>query len=87
MRMVDLLRLAAGNLRENPLRTALCALSVAVGAGALLLIAAIGLFGQTQLQAALRTIGVSGLTVYLDGHGASASWQKLRYGPAWRPYE
>ena len=37
MRTVDLLRLAAGNLRENPLRTALCALSVAVGAGALLL--------------------------------------------------
>ena len=70
MRTVDLLRLAAGNLRENPLRTALCALSVAVGAGALLLIAAIGLFGQTQLQAALRTIGVSGLTVYLDGHGS-----------------
>ncbi len=26
-------------------------------------------------------------TVYLDGHGASAPWQKLRYGPAWRPYE
>ena len=70
MRAFDLFRLAAGNLRENPLRTALCALSVAVGSGALLLIAAIGLFGQTQLQAALRTIGVSGLTVYLDGYGA-----------------
>nr|WP_297172552.1 ABC transporter permease [uncultured Agathobaculum sp.] len=68
--MADLFCLAVGNLRENPLRTALCALSVAVGSGALLLIAAIGLFGQTQLQAALRTIGVSGLTVYLDGHGA-----------------
>ncbi|WP_306488058.1 hypothetical protein [Agathobaculum sp.] len=58
-------RLAAGNLRENPLRTALCAFSVAVGTGALLIIAAIGLFGQTQLQSALRTIGVSGLTVSL----------------------
>ena len=44
MRTADLFRLAASNLRENPLRTALCALSVAVGTGALLLIAAIGLF-------------------------------------------
>ncbi len=70
MRTADLFRLAAANLRENPLRTALCSLSVAVGTGALLLIASIGLFGQTQVQAALRTIGVSGLTVYLDGHGA-----------------
>lgn len=70
MRTADLFRLAAANLRENPLRTALCALSVAVGTGALLLIAAIGLFGQAQVQAALQTLGVSGLTVYLDGHGA-----------------
>lgn len=70
MRTADLFRLAASNLRENPLRTALCALSVAVGTGALLLIVAIGLFGQTQVQAALQTLGVSGLTVYLDGHGA-----------------
>ena len=70
MRTADLFRLAAANLRENPLRTALCALSVAVGTGALLLIAAIGLFGQTQVQATLQTLGVSGLTVYLDGHGA-----------------
>ena len=70
MRTADLFRLAAANLRENPLRTALCALSVAVGTGALLLIAAIGLFGQTQVQLALKTLGVSGLTVYLDDHGA-----------------
>lgn len=66
----DLFRLAAGNLRENPLRTILCAVSVAVGTGALLVIAVLGLFGQNQLQTALRTIGVSGLTVYLDDHGA-----------------
>lgn len=70
MRGRDLFRLAAGNLRENPLRTALCAFSVAVGTGALLIIAAIGLFGQTQLQSALRTIGVSGLTVSLENRGA-----------------
>lgn len=66
MRLADLFRLAVGNLRENPLRTGLCALSVAVGTGALLLIAAIGLFGQTQVEAGLQTLGVSGLTVYLD---------------------
>lgn len=68
MRMSDCFRLALANLRENPLRTCLCALSVAVGAGALMLIAALGLFGQTQVDASLQTLGVSGLTVYLDGH-------------------
>ena len=35
MRLRDILSLAAHNLRERPLRTALCALSVAVGSGAL----------------------------------------------------
>ena len=66
MRAADILRLALSGLRENPLRTALCALSVAVGTGALLLIASLGLFGRTQVAQTLRTIGVSGLTVYLD---------------------
>lgn len=70
MKLVDLLRLAAGNLRENPLRTALCALSVAVGTGALLLIAAIGLMGQAKVSEGLKTLGVSGLTVYLDDRGS-----------------
>ncbi len=66
MRFVDLFRLALSNLKENPLRTALCALSVAVGAGALLLIAMVGLFGKAQVDTTLQTLGVSGLTVYLD---------------------
>lgn len=70
MRFSDLLRLAVGNLRENPLRTILCALSVAVGTGALLLIAAIGLLGQEKVSEGLKTLGVSGLTVYLEDHGA-----------------
>lgn len=70
MRGIDLLRLAAGNLRENPLRTLLCALSVAVGTGALLLIAAIGLMGQEKVSEGLKTLGVSGLTVYLEDHGS-----------------
>ena len=70
MRVPDLLRLAIGNLRENPLRTILCALSVAVGTGALLLIAAIGLLGQEKVSDGLKTLGVSGLTVYLEDHGA-----------------
>lgn len=70
MRAADILRLALGNLRENPLRTALCALSVAVGTGALLLIASIGLFGRAQVGETLQTLGVSGLTVYVDGASA-----------------
>lgn len=68
MKTSDCFRLALSNLRENPLRTVLCALSVAVGAGALMLIAALGLFGQTQVEVSLQTLGVSGLTVYLDGY-------------------
>lgn len=70
MRGTDLLRLAVGNLRENPLRTMLCALSVAVGTGALLLIAAIGMLGQEKVSDGIKTLGVSGLTVYLEDHGA-----------------
>ena len=70
MSVRDLLRLAVGNLRENRLRTVLCALSVAVGAGALLLIAALGLLGQQKLSEGIRTLGVSGLTVYVDDRGA-----------------
>ena len=60
MRFFDLLRLAVGNLRENPLRTILCALSVAVGTGALLLIAAISLFSPIILQAWKKRGGCSG---------------------------
>lgn len=70
MSVRDLLRLAVGNLRENRLRTVLCALSVAVGAGALLLIVALGLLGQQKLSEGIRTLGVSGLTVYVDDRGA-----------------
>lgn len=69
MRLIDLFRLAAGNLRENRLRSALCALSVAVGAGALLLIAALGLLGRDKVNEGIRTLGVSGLTVYVDDRG------------------
>lgn len=73
MRAADCLRLAFDNLRQNPLRTMLCALSVAVGTGALLLIAVLGLFGRTQIQAGLQTLGVSGLTVYLDDRKEGAA--------------
>lgn len=70
MSVRDLFRMAVGGLRENRLRTALCALSVAVGAAALLLIAALGLMGQQKLAEGIRTLGVSGLTVYVDDRGA-----------------
>lgn len=66
MRVGDLLWLAWRGLRQNPLRTLLCGLSVAVGTGALSLIASLGLFGQRQIENGLQTLGVSGLTVYLD---------------------
>ena len=72
MRLRDILSLAAHNLRESPLRTALCALSVAVGSGALLLILSIGLYGQKQVDAGLQTLGVSGLSVYTEsGHAGT----------------
>nr|WP_297178143.1 ABC transporter permease [uncultured Agathobaculum sp.] len=70
MSVRDLFRMAVGGLRENRLRTVLCALSVAVGAAALLLIAALGLMGQQKLAEGIRTLGVSGLTVYVDDRGA-----------------
>lgn len=70
MSVRDLFRMAVGGLRENWLRTVLCALSVAVGAAALLLIAALGLMGQQKLAEGIRTLGVSGLTVYVDDRGA-----------------
>ncbi|MGI6182164.1 MAG: ABC transporter permease [Agathobaculum sp.] len=73
MRVGDLFRLAGANLRVNPVRTLLCALSVAVGTGALLLISSIGLFGRSQVEAGLQTIGVGGLSVYLDGAGTEGA--------------
>ncbi len=69
MRLVDLVRLALGNLKGSPLRTGLCVLSVAVGTGALLTITSAGLFGQAKVDESLRTVGVSGLTVYIDERG------------------
>ena len=72
MRLRDILSLAAHNLRESPLRTALCALSVAVGSGALLLILSIGLYGRKQVDAGLQTLGVSGLSVYTESGHAGA---------------
>ena len=66
MKIRDILSLAAHNLRESPLRTVLCALSVAVGSGALLLILSIGLYGRQQVDSGLQTLGISGLAVYTD---------------------
>ncbi len=73
MKLRDILSLAVHNLRERPLRTALCALSVAVGSGALLLVLSIGLYGRKQVDAGLQTLGVSGLSVYTEsGHAGTA---------------
>ena len=66
MKIRDILSLAAHNLRESPLRTVLCALAVAVGSGALLLILSIGLYGRQQVDVGLQTLGISGLAVYTE---------------------
>ena len=73
MKVRDLLGLAAHNLLASPLRSILCMLSVAVGTGALLLIAALGLFGQRQIGTALQTMGIGGLSVYLEERDGGAA--------------
>lgn len=60
------MRLALRCLRQSPLRTVLCALSVAVGTMALTLIASLGLFAGAQVESGLQTLGVSGLAVSLE---------------------
>ena len=50
MRYRDVLRFSLRGIRTSPLRSALSALSVAVGKGALLIIASLGLFGRTQIE-------------------------------------
>lgn len=67
--MADSIKTAFDNMREKPVRTALCMLSVAVGAASLFLIAAIGVFGRTALSDMLETLGVSGFTMYADANG------------------
>lgn len=68
--MADSVKAAFGNMCEKPIRTALCMISVAVGAASLFLIAAIGVFGRTQLSNMLNTLGVSGFTMYADSSNA-----------------
>ena len=70
MRYRDVLRFSLRGIRTSPLRSALSALSVAVGTGALLIIASLGLFGRTQIENGLARIGVSGLAVSTDEGGA-----------------
>lgn len=70
MKYRDVLRFSLRGIRTSPLRSALSALSVAVGTGALLIIASLGLFGRTQIENGLARIGVSGLAVSTDEGGA-----------------
>lgn len=70
MKYLDVLRFSLRGIRTSPLRSALSALSVAVGTGALLIIASLGLFGRTQIENGLARIGVSGLAVSTDEGGA-----------------
>lgn len=71
MRLRDILSLAAHNLRESPLRTALCALSVAVEAVHCCLSFPLVCMGETGGRG-LQTLGVSGLSVYTEsGHAGT----------------
>ena len=81
MRYRDVLRFSLRGIRTSPLRSALSALSVAVGTGALLIIASLGLFGRTQIENGLARIGVSGLAVSTDEGGRKPRPCGRRHGP------
>lgn len=74
MRLSDGVFLAAVQLTRRRMRAFLCALSVAVGVIAMVLIASLGTFGQTEVQKGLETMGLRGLTVYVS---EGAPGQKL----------
>ena len=85
MRYRDVLRFSLRGIRTSPLRSALSALSVAVGTGALLIIASLGLFGRTQIENGLARIGVSGLAVSTDEGGAGTPLSAALADGAGRP--
>lgn len=66
MKYRDIFRFSLRGIRRSPLRSLLSALSVAVGTGALLIIASLGLFGRSQIESGLALLGVSGLAVSTD---------------------
>ena len=72
MKYRDILRFSLHGIRRSPLRSLLSALSVAVGTGALLVIASLGLFGRRQVENGLALIGVSGLAVSTDENASGA---------------
>lgn len=72
MKYRDILRFSLRGIRRSPLRSLLSALSVAVGTGALLVIASLGLFGRRQVENGLALIGVSGLAVSTDENASGA---------------
>ncbi len=65
MKTWDCVHLAGKQLVRRRLRVFLSAVSVGVGVAAMVLIAAMGMLGQTQAQAAVSRIGLRGLAVYL----------------------
>lgn len=72
MKYRDILRFSLRGIRRSPLRSLLSVLSVAVGTGALLVIASLGLFGRRQVENGLALIGVSGLAVSTDENASGA---------------
>ncbi len=66
MKTWDCVHLAGKQLVRRRLRVFLSAGSVGVGVAAMVLIAAVGIFGQAQAEAAVSRIGLRGLAVYLS---------------------
>ncbi len=66
MRLIDLLRLAWGQVRRGRVRSLLCGCTVAVGVCAMAVIGAIGALAQTEMHTAVRAIGLRGMTCYLE---------------------
>lgn len=66
MRTADLIRLALGQIRRGGVRSLLCGCTVAVGVCAISVIGAIGDVAQAEMHAAIHSIGLRGMTCYLE---------------------
>ena len=66
MRLRDTVALAGAGLTRRRLRAFLCALSVGVGVLSMVLIAALGACGRSEVSARIDSLGLSGLTVYVS---------------------
>lgn len=66
MRIADRLHVAVLHIIHGKLRSILCVLSVGIGILSMILITATGLFGKQMLANSIDSLGISGLTVYME---------------------